>query len=140
MWRPQIDYFVDHCRVIARDLRGFGGTDVTPGAVTMEQMADDLNALLDVLEVREKVIFCGLSMGGYIGWQFWRKYSDRVAAMILCDTRSIADTPEVAEGRRKLAATTLRDGPAAAAKAMLPKMFAPATGKSSRNWSSGCER
>src|SRR4029079_12092951 len=92
MWRPQIDYFVDHCRVIAPDLRGFGGTDVTPGAVTMEQMADDLNALLDVLEVREKVIFCGLSMGGYIGWQFWRKYSDRVAAMILCDTRSIADT------------------------------------------------
>jgi 3-oxoadipate enol-lactonase len=127
MWRPQIDYFVDHCRVIAPDLRGFGGTDVTSGAVTMEQMADDLNALLDVLEVREKVIFCGLSMGGYIGWQFWRKYSDRVGAMILCDTRSIADAPEVAEGRRKLAATTLRDGPAAAAKVMLPKMFAPAT-------------
>ncbi len=32
MWRPQIDYFVDHCRVIAPDLRGFGGTDVAPGA------------------------------------------------------------------------------------------------------------
>jgi 3-oxoadipate enol-lactonase len=126
MWRPQIDFFVDHCRVIAPDLRGFGGTDVTPAA-SMEQMADDLNGLLEVLEVREKVIFCGLSMGGYIGWQFWRKYSHRVAAMILCDTRSIPDTLEVAEGRRKLAATTLASGPATAAKVMLPKMFAPAT-------------
>jgi pimeloyl-ACP methyl ester carboxylesterase len=66
-------------------------------------------------------------MGGYIGWQFWRKYSHRVAAMILCDTRAIADSPETAEGRRKLAATTLANGPATAAKVMLPKMFAPAT-------------
>src|SRR5262249_51209116 len=71
-WRPQIDYFCDHCRVIAPDLRGFGKSDVTPGAVSMEQMADDLAALLDELGIHEKVIFCGLSMGGYVGWQFWK--------------------------------------------------------------------
>ena len=127
IWQPQIDFFVDHCRVIAPDLRGFGRSGATAGAVTMEQMADDLVALLDGLHVTEKVIFCGLSMGGYIGWQFWRKYRDRVLAMIMCDTRAIADTADVAEGRRKLAATTLKDGPSAAAKIMLPKMFARAT-------------
>lgn len=127
IWQPQIDFFADHCRVIAPDLRGFGQSGVTAGTVTMEQMADDLNSLLDALNVTDKVIFCGLSMGGYIGWQFWRNYRSRVLAMIMCDTRAIADTADVAEGRRKLAATTLKDGPSAAAKIMLPKMFAPAT-------------
>ncbi len=126
MWRPQFDFFVDHCRVMAPDLRGFGESDVTPGIVTMEQMADDLNGLLDELAVHEKVIYCGLSMGGYIGWQFWRKYRHRVLAMILCDTRAVADTPEAAEGRRKLAAATLAEGPAPAANAMLPKFTLPA--------------
>src|SRR5262245_18723810 len=110
IWQPQIDYFANHCRVIAPDLRGFGDSDVTSDVVTMEQMADDLHSLLDALEVREPVIFCGLSMGGYIGWQFWRKYRRRVRAMILCDTRAVADTAEAAEGRRKLATNTLKDG------------------------------
>lgn len=127
MWRPQIDYFSDHCRVIAPDLRGFGGSDVTPGIVTMEQMADDLNQLLDKLEVHDKIIYCGLSMGGYVGWHFWRKYRHRVLAMIMCDTRALPDTPEGVEIRRKLAALTLKSGAAEAAKVMLPKMFAPAT-------------
>ncbi len=127
MWQPQVDYFVDHCCVIAPDLRGFGGTDVTSGVVIMEQMADDLDRLLDALAIHEKVIFCGLSMGGYIGWQFWRRYRHRVLAMILCDTRVVPDTPEAADGRRKLAKVTLSEGPAAAAKVMLPKMFAPST-------------
>jgi 3-oxoadipate enol-lactonase len=127
MWGPQIDYFSDHCRVIAPDLRGFGASDVTPGMVSMEQMADDLNGLLDALQVNDKVIVCGLSMGGYIAMQFWRKYQPRVLGMILCDTRAVADTPEAVENRRKLAALTLKSGAAEAAKVMLPKMFAPAT-------------
>ena len=126
-WQRQIDYFSDHCRVIAPDLRGFGGSDVTPGTVTMEQMADDLNNLLTELQVHEKVIFCGLSMGGYVGWQFWRKYRERVLAMILCDTRTARDTPEGAAGRRQLAARLLAEGAEVAADAMLPKLFAPET-------------
>jgi 3-oxoadipate enol-lactonase len=127
LWQPQIDYFIDHCRVIAPDLRGFGTSDATPGTVTMEQMADDMNAVLDQLGVDEKIIFCGLSMGGYVAWQFWRKYKHRVLAMILCDTRACADTEEAASARRKLATATLKDGSEAAAKVMLPKMFAPVT-------------
>jgi len=127
IWQPQIDFFVDHCRVITPDLRGFGRSGVTAGTVTMEQMADDLVALLDALNITDKVIFCGLSMGGYVGWQFWRKYRARVLAMIMCDTRAVADTAEGAAGRRKLAAATLKDGSSVAADAMLPKFFASGT-------------
>jgi pimeloyl-ACP methyl ester carboxylesterase len=131
IWQPQIDYFSDHCRVIAVDLRGFGNSDVTPGTVTMEQMADDLERLLStMLHAKEQVIFCGLSMGGYVGWQFWRKYKHRVRAMISCDTRAVPDSPEAAAGRAKLAETVLKQGSVAAADVMLPKMFAPNTAQS----------
>jgi pimeloyl-ACP methyl ester carboxylesterase len=132
MWKYQIANLSQHCRVIAPDLRGFGGTTVTSRSTTlatasMEQMADDLVALLDELGVQEQVLFCGLSMGGYIGWQFARKYENRLKVLVACDTRAIADTPEQAASRRELADRVLREGPAPVADAMLPKLFAGET-------------
>jgi pimeloyl-ACP methyl ester carboxylesterase len=125
MWQPQIDFFAQRCRVIAPDLRGFGQTGIVAGPSSMEQMADDLASLLDAMQIREPVIFCGLSMGGYIGWEFWRKHRGRLAALIQCDTRAVADTPEVAKGRRILAAKVLAEGSTVADEAMLPKLFSP---------------
>jgi pimeloyl-ACP methyl ester carboxylesterase len=95
MWDAQISALAAQHRVIAPDLRGFGRSEVTDGTVTMEQFADDLAGLLDALGVAEPVVYCGLSMGGYIGWQFYRKYASRLRGMILCDTRAIADSPAV---------------------------------------------
>jgi pimeloyl-ACP methyl ester carboxylesterase len=127
MWRPQIEGLAAHCRVIAPDLRGFGESEVSSGKVTLEQFADDLAALVDCLGVTEPVVFCGLSMGGYIAWPFWRKHRARVRAMILCDTRAVPDAPEAAEGRRKMADRVEAEGPQVAAEAMLPKFFAKGT-------------
>ena len=127
MWKYQIEEFTQHCRVIAPDLRGFGRTSVTPGTTTMEQMADDLNALLDVLGIHEQIVFCGLSMGGYVGWQFARKYESRLKALVACDTRVIADSAEQAASRRELAERVLREGPSPVAETMLPKLFSGET-------------
>lgn len=128
MWRAQLEAFESDHRVIAPDLRGFGQSDVTDGTVTMEQHADDLVALLDELNVDEPVVFCGLSMGGYIAWQFQQKYPERLRALILCDTRAIADTPEGVENRKRLAKMVIENGSAAVASVMLPNLFSPATG------------
>ncbi len=86
MWRGQIDELAEDFRVIAPDLRGFGASDATEGTVTMQQFADDLANLLDQLSVQQPVRLCGLSMGGYIAWQFWRRHGDRLSHLILCDT------------------------------------------------------
>ena len=72
MWDAQVEALSEQYRVIAPDLRGFGRSGVTEGKVTMEQFADDLAGLLDGLEVAGPVVFCGLSMGGYVAWEFWR--------------------------------------------------------------------
>jgi 3-oxoadipate enol-lactonase len=127
MWLSQIELLSGSAHVIAPDLRGFGASQVVPGTTTMQRMADDLAGLLDVLAVHRPVILCGLSMGGYVAFQFVRKYRERLAGLILADTRSLADTPQAAAGRFKLAEHVLQAGTGYAADAMLPKAFAPSS-------------
>jgi pimeloyl-ACP methyl ester carboxylesterase len=127
MWRRQMGRFARSHRVIAPDLRGFGQSDVTDGRVTMEQFADDLAALLDELHVTEPVTLCGLSMGGYIALEFVRKHSNRLCALVLCDTRAGADAAEARQKRLQTADQVLREGPAAIADSMISKLFAQQT-------------
>jgi len=130
MWDEQIEVLSSDYRVIAPDLRGFGRSGVTPGKVTMEQFADDLAALVDAMGVGEPVVYCGLSMGGYIGWQFWRKYAARLKALIVCDSRAVADTPEAAANRLVLADRVLGEGPGVVAESMMPRLLPASTAQS----------
>ena len=66
-------------------------------------------------------------MGGYIALEFWRKYAKRLRALILCDTRAAADTPQAAANRFVVAENVLREGSNIVADAMIPKLFAPIT-------------
>lgn len=127
MWAAQIEEFSKTHRVIAPDLRGFGGTDGALYSVSMEQFADDLNELLLALQVDRPITFCGLSMGGYIGWQFAIRHPRWLGRLIACDTRAAADTAEAAANRLKMADIVVKEGPAPVAMAMMPKLFAPAT-------------
>jgi pimeloyl-ACP methyl ester carboxylesterase len=129
MWMRQLDELAETNGLIAPDLRGFGGSTITDGTVTMAQMADDLAGILDGLNVREPVCLCGLSMGGYVAFEFLRRYRERVRSLILCDTRSVADTPEAAAGRRQLADRVVNEGAGIVAEAMLPKLLGPNTAK-----------
>lgn len=93
----------------------------------MDQYADDLAGLLDGLGIREPVVLCGLSMGGYVAFQFWRKYAARLRGLILCDTRATADAPEVAAGRLAMAERVLCEGPSPLVDAMMPRLFGEST-------------
>jgi pimeloyl-ACP methyl ester carboxylesterase len=127
MWDAQIETLSGRHRVIAPDLRGFGQSGVTDGTVAMEQFADDLAGLLDAIAAGQRVVLCGLSMGGYIALAFCRKHSARLRGLILCDTRAEADAPEAAAARLETADRVLGEGPGFLADAMLPKLLAPQT-------------
>lgn len=129
MWRHQIADLSQDFRVIAPDLRGFGASTLSEETttITMQQFADDLSELLTALGVREPVVFCGLSMGGYIGWQFERRHPEWLRALIQCDTRAVADSPEVAGNRRQAASDVLAGGPEVLAGQMVPRLFCEAT-------------
>jgi len=132
MWQEQIKTLAPRYRVIAPDLRGFGRSTLGDGPADggtsgMRQMADDLAALLDHLGVTQPVVLCGLSMGGYVAFQFQRAYPQRLAGLILCDTRAAADAPAAATARLQTAQQALRDGPHFLIDAMLPRLLSPAT-------------
>jgi pimeloyl-ACP methyl ester carboxylesterase len=103
-----------------------GQSDAPDLGYGMGFYAADLAALLDALGV-DDVVLCGISMGGYVIFEFLRRWRSRVRGIVLVDTRAESDTPE---GRRTrdVAASTAREGGAAAiADAMLPKLLAPGT-------------
>jgi len=127
MWSAQLDGLSEVCQVIAPDLRGFGQSGGDDDVFTMEGFADDLAELIEAMAITEPITFCGLSMGGYIAWQFWQRHQDRVARLILCDTRADADPEEVARGRRMTAASIGRKGVEEFVGGMIPKLFAEQT-------------
>ena len=125
MWAPQVPALSGRWRVITVDLRGHGESDAPLWCYTLDQFADDLRALLDHLSISHAV-FVGLSMGGYTLFAFYRRYRDRVKALVLADTRAQADTEEGRTGRFNLAQAAYHQGASVVADAMMPKLFSPA--------------
>jgi pimeloyl-ACP methyl ester carboxylesterase len=124
-WRGQSEALGGEFRVVAPDLRGLGET--TPGgAVTIEAMAEDVAALLDELSLG-RVVLGGLSMGGYVAFEFFRKFPGRVRALVLADTRPQADTEEGRRTREENARRVLKDGMGPIVESMLPKLLAAKT-------------
>jgi 3-oxoadipate enol-lactonase len=125
IWRAQMEGLHGYRR-LAPDLRGMGQSDAPDLGYSMNIYAADLAALLDALGMDE-VILCGLSMGGYVAFEFLRQWRSRVRGLVLMDTRAEADSADGRRARDAAAATARERGPHAIADAMLPKVLAPAT-------------
>jgi pimeloyl-ACP methyl ester carboxylesterase len=125
MWRHQLAVLTK-CRRIAPDLRGAGASSAPAQGYSMARYADDLVAVLDALAVRRAVV-CGLSMGGYIAFELVRRHADRVAALVLADTRAEPDTAAGRTARDELIALARREGVGAVNERLLPKLLAPST-------------
>jgi pimeloyl-ACP methyl ester carboxylesterase len=95
--------------VVAPDLPGFGLAPPHGETLTMAAAADRCLGALDAADL-DRVVVCGLSMGGYVAFELWRRVPDRVAGLVLANTRAEADSPEAAEGRRALAKRLLAEG------------------------------
>jgi pimeloyl-ACP methyl ester carboxylesterase len=108
MWDAQREVVRD-VPVVAPHLPGFGGAEPAGDVLTMRAATDRLLAKLDAADV-ERAVVCGLSLGGYIAFELWRVARDRVAGLVLANTRAVADSPEGAEGRRALAARLRSEG------------------------------
>ena len=125
IWTHQVAALDGWCR-IAPDLRGMGQSDAPDLGYSMETYAADLAGLLDLLGARDAVLV-GLSMGGYIAFEFLRRWRERVRALVLVDTRAEADTPEGRMARETAAATAREQGAEAIAESLLPKVLGAST-------------
>ena len=85
MWEPQVPALSQRYRVIRYDTRGHGGSPVTPGPYTFDDLGQDVLALLDALGV-QKAAFCGISMGGHAGLWLGVHASDRLNGLAVCNS------------------------------------------------------
>ncbi len=128
MWQGELTTLLaeQRYRLVALDWRGFGESDIDADVSTMEQFADDVAGLMDILGMQSAVL-CGLSMGGYAAFAFLRKYPQRVAGLILSDTRPGEDTADAKANRANVARIALEQGTGAIADLQVPKLLADVT-------------
>ena len=109
MWEPQLSAFSGRWPVAAPHLPGFGGT---PGAGDVMTMSSAASRALESLEVAEidRAVVVGISMGGYVAFELWRTAPERIAGLVLANTRSGADNDEGRERRRALAGRLRAEG------------------------------
>jgi 3-oxoadipate enol-lactonase len=125
MWAPQVSALVERSRCIAADFRGFGDSTVAP-PYSLDQYADDLARLIDVLRI-DKIVLVGCSMGGYVSFAFWRRHRARVRALVLADTRAGGDSGETLARRRQLIALAQAEGPTGVANAQITSLVGKTT-------------
>jgi pimeloyl-ACP methyl ester carboxylesterase len=125
-WVPVAESLSSRYRLLLPDLRGHGDSEIGEGSATMEKHAADLVRLCEQTGFG-RAIFVGVSIGGYILFEFWRRYRQRVSALVLCDTRAQADTEEGRANRLKAADDVLKNGPQPFVEGMLPKLLGKTT-------------
>jgi 3-oxoadipate enol-lactonase len=108
-------------RHIRPDLPGFGQTPPNGTDASMDSYAREVIAMLDEKKI-ERAVIAGFSMGGYIAMQILRDAPERVAALLLIDTRETPDSDEGRAGRLKSAADVEANGIGSVVESMLPKM------------------
>jgi 3-oxoadipate enol-lactonase len=91
MWEPQMPVLTSRYRVLRYDTRGHGGTEAIAGPYSLDELSEDVRALLRALGIT-RTHFIGLSMGGMIGQIIAIKYPQMLQSLVLCDTMSRVPT------------------------------------------------
>ncbi len=125
-WNPIAAALESRYRLILPDLRGHGDSEIGEGPALMQKHASDVARVLDAAGIG-KAAFVGCSIGGYILFEFWRRFRARVTSLALCDTRPQADTAEARANRLKAAAAVLEQGTESFLETMIPKLLGRTT-------------
>jgi 3-oxoadipate enol-lactonase len=116
MWKPQLELF-SSTDILIPNLLGFENFDEAARSVLKEV---DLAGWQDVL-------FVGISMGGYTMFRLWEKAPDLFAGMVLACTRTIPDSEEAKQARKKQAERLASEGVHWLPDALFPTHFSETT-------------
>jgi len=97
IWGETAEALPSELGLVFYDARGHGLTDLGHGE-RLDLHVADVAGLIDRLEI-ERVVFCGLSVGGVIGQAFAATHSHALAALVLCCTAARVGTAEAWDER-----------------------------------------
>lgn len=128
MWHGVREPLSAKTRVITPDQRGLGRTSLpdTGREPSLDDAARDVIALLDKLEL-DQVILGGCSMGGYLTMAVLRAAPERVAGIVLIDTKAGADADDARDNRLDMARRVEAEGVGWLPDATLPALVGDTT-------------
>jgi pimeloyl-ACP methyl ester carboxylesterase len=103
-WLPMAELLADRYRLTLIDLRGHGrstlglGASTGTAAITMKQLAEDTRALLHALQI-QRAAFVGCSIGSYALYEYWRRFPQEMAAVVITCGKPQPDTERNREKR-----------------------------------------
>ncbi len=125
MWQSQLECLSQHYHVVAPDLRGFGQSTLAEQSYTMADLADDVEAVRQHIAPNQSISLCGLSMGGYVAFEYWKRYGPNLNALILANTKPESDSAAARAARYEMAEQAKRLGAWPAISGMLVKLISP---------------
>ncbi|GIW97784.1 MAG: alpha/beta hydrolase [Pirellulaceae bacterium] len=127
LWLPQIESLAADFQVLAPEMRGFGRTTLGPETFSLADLADDCELVRQHFARDRRIVLCGLSMGGYVAFEYWSKYRDRLCGLGLASTKPDEDTSEARAARLEMETVVKEQGTAAVVEPMLSKLLSPHT-------------
>jgi 3-oxoadipate enol-lactonase len=85
LWKRQLQAFSPKYKVVTMDMRGHGASFKPRSGYRLEDMVEDVMALINHLRIKSAV-FIGSSMGGVIAQMIGFEYPSRVGALVLVGT------------------------------------------------------
>jgi pimeloyl-ACP methyl ester carboxylesterase len=126
-------------RLVMPDLRGHGESGLGDGPATMQKHAFDVARIMDAAGV-ERAPLLGVSIGGRVIFEFWRRFRERVSALVLCNTEARADSSKARANRYRNADDVLQRGTEPFFESMVPKLMGETTRRSRPDLVEGARR
>ena len=120
MWDPQVPALAERYRVVTYDTRGHGTSPAPAGPYTLDDLVDDLVALLDRVGAPRAHV-AGLSLGGMVALRLAAREPQRVHRLaVLCTSAKVEPQPFLDR-----AATVRAEGTASIAPAVAGRWLTP---------------
>lgn len=121
MWAPQVRDLAEEFQLITCDTRGHGESPVPPPPYDIDDLVDDVVALLDNLGL-ERAYVAGLSLGGMMALRLAVRHPERVDRLALLCTSAYTGDPTPWLER---AATVRANGTGAVADMVVARWLTP---------------
>jgi 3-oxoadipate enol-lactonase len=90
LWDPILNQLMQDFYVVRYDMRGHGGSDAPQGDYTLNQLTDDVQAVIAAARLTS-YDYCGISLGGMVGMELAARHPSGLRHVVLSNTSAEFD-------------------------------------------------